>query len=160
LAAASGDMAALPAMAQTCSWSRATRLTRAATGWAAKQSFACRLGRPGLGSPLITGRLPTGSVSTTPTLILVVSAPRLSMCRELRLRSWCWPWGRMAMVICSTGTISAVLLQLWPQRTWAALTEGRPLLLTIPARERILLSITTSARLGPTELPQRVRQRL
>ena len=35
-------------------------LTRAATGWAAKRSFGCRLAQPGPVCLPITGRLPTG----------------------------------------------------------------------------------------------------
>ena len=44
----------------TCSWLRAIRLTRAATGWAAKRSFGCKLGQSGPVCLPITGRPQTG----------------------------------------------------------------------------------------------------
>ena len=50
-AAGFGDTAALPATAQTCSWSQGTRSTQAATGWAAKQLFVCKPGRLWTGQP-------------------------------------------------------------------------------------------------------------
>ena len=50
-AAGSGDTAALPAMAPTCLWSRATPSTRAAIGWAAKRLSACKPGRSWTGQP-------------------------------------------------------------------------------------------------------------
>ena len=49
-AAGSGDTAALPVTALTCSWSRVTRLTRAAIGWAAKRLSGLQAG------PLWTGQ--------------------------------------------------------------------------------------------------------
>ena len=51
LAAEFGGTAALPVMALTCSWLRGTRLTRVATGWGAKQSFACKQDQLWSGQP-------------------------------------------------------------------------------------------------------------
>ena len=45
------------------------------------------------------------------------------------------------------------------RRTWEELTEGYLLSLTIPARERILVFITTPARSGPIRLLRRIRLR-
>src|SRR5207247_11000382 len=59
-AAAFGDMAAWPVMARTCLWSRGTRLTPEAIGWAAKLLFVCKPDRPGLVKPPTIGRLPIG----------------------------------------------------------------------------------------------------
>src|SRR5437667_8597444 len=161
LAAASGDMVALPATALTCSWLRVTHSTRAAIGWAAKQLFACRLGRPGPVSLPTIGRLPIGWISIIATAILEVSAPRWSMSLELRLRSLCLPWAKMAMPILSIGTTLAALLPLWPKRPCqeCGLTEGHQLSLTTPAREHILDSMTTTLQSRRTELRQRVRLR-
>src|SRR5262249_17183557 len=56
LAVEFGDMAALPVVARTCSSSQVTPLTQVATGWAAKQSSACKPGRFGPVSQPNTGR--------------------------------------------------------------------------------------------------------
>ena len=50
-AAGSGDTAALPVTALTCSWSRETHLTRAAIGWGAKPLFGCKPARLWTGQP-------------------------------------------------------------------------------------------------------------
>jgi hypothetical protein len=76
LAVAFGDTAVLPATVQTCLSSQGTLLTRAATGWAAKLSFGCKLVRPGLVSRLTIGRLSTGFPSIIATLTSGVSARR------------------------------------------------------------------------------------
>ena len=62
-AAEYGDTAALPVTALTCSSLRGTRFTRPATGWGAKQSFACTQDQSGAASPPTTGRLLIGLVS-------------------------------------------------------------------------------------------------
>src|SRR5215467_9506619 len=60
LAVEFGATAVLPATAPICLWSPATPLTQAVTGWAAKQSSACKLGQPGPVCPPTTGPQPTG----------------------------------------------------------------------------------------------------
>src|SRR6516162_2701514 len=112
-----GDTAALPATALTFLLLRATHSTQPVTGWAAKRLSVCKRDRPGLVSLLTTGRRPIGSVSTTATPILVVSAPRWSMCPVLRLRNWCLPSARIRTPTCWTATISAVLVRLLLRRT-------------------------------------------
>src|SRR5438034_315605 len=161
LAAASGDMVALPATALTCSWLQVTHLTLAGIGWAAKQLFACRLGRLGLVSPPTTGHRPTGSILTKKTPTWAVSVPQWSMCLELCLPSLCLRWAKMAMPILSIGTTLAALLPLWPKRPCqeCGLTEGHQLSLTTPAREHILDSMTTTLQSRRTELRRQVRLR-
>src|SRR6516165_9210137 len=63
LAAEYGGTAALPVTALTCSWLPGTRLTQLATGWEAKQSFACMQDQSGADSLPTTGRLPIGLIS-------------------------------------------------------------------------------------------------
>ena len=55
---------------------RETRLTLAAIGWAAKQSYGCKPVRSGAVSPPTTGHQQTGWISIIATPISVVSAPR------------------------------------------------------------------------------------
>src|SRR6478672_7649624 len=81
------------------------------------------------------------------------------MCLELHLRSLCSLWAKIAMLTCSTAIISAVFPGPLTKRTWEELTEGYLLSLTIPARERILVFITTPARSGRIRLLQQIRLR-
>ena len=107
-AAAFGDTAALPAMAQTCLSSQGTRSIRAATGWAAKLSSDCKPARPGPVMPTDYWAPTNWFSSTTATPISAASARRSSMCLALRLRSLCSRSAKIAMLICSIATISAV----------------------------------------------------
>src|SRR5262245_10276255 len=158
-AVAFGDTAAWPVMARTCSSSPAIRLTREATGWAAKPSFACKQDRHGRVNLPTTGRLAIGSVLITVTPILAVLVQLSSMYPELHLRNLCSRWAKIAMLICLTATISAVFPSLRTRRMWEELTEAYPLSLTAPAREHILVFIMTPARSGPTRLHRQIRLR-
>jgi hypothetical protein len=157
--AASGDTAALPAMARTCLSSQGTPSIRAATGWVAKPLSVCRRDRHGRVNLPTTGRLAIGSVSTTPTPILAALAQLLSMYQELHLRSLCSRWAKIATPICSTATISAVFPVPRTRRMWAGSTEEHQLSLITPVRERTLAFTTMRVPSGPTELLQRVHQR-
>jgi hypothetical protein len=158
-AAASGDTAALPAMAQTCLSSQGTPSIRAATGWVAKPLSVCRRDRHGRVNLPTTGHLAIGSILITVTPIWAVLAQPSSMYPELHLRSLCSRWAKIAMLICLTATISAVFPVPRTRRMWAELTEAYPLSPTAPAREHILVFIMTPARSGPTRLLRQIRLR-
>ena len=72
LKAVSGDIAALPATAPTCSSSRVTPSAQEACGAVEKRSFVCKPDHSGAVCPPITGRRPIGSSSIMATLILAV----------------------------------------------------------------------------------------
>src|SRR4029077_12420787 len=158
-AAVFGVTAALPAMAQTCLSSQGTPSIQAATGWAVKPLSVCRRDRHGRVNLPTTGRLRIGSVSITAILISEASARRSSMCLELHLRSLCSLWEKIAMLTCSTAIISAVFPGPLTRLTWEELTEGYLLSLTIRAKERILVFITTPAGSGPIRLLRQIRLR-
>ena len=106
----------------------------------------------------ITGRQPTGSLSTTRIPILAVSARRWSMCPEPRLRSLCLRSAKIRTLTWLIAIISAVSLRLWPRLMSLALTEEHQLSRTTPVREHISGFITMSGtirayKITPTNPP-------
>src|SRR3954470_17641106 len=156
-AAAFGDMAALLAMAQTCLSSQGTHSIRAATGWVAKLSSDCKRVRLGPACPLITGRRAIGSILTIATPIWAALAQLSSTYLALHLPSLCSRWAKIAMLICSTATISEVFPVLRTRRMWEELTEAYPLSLPTPAREHILVFTMAPGRSERTRLLPQVR---
>ena len=86
-------------------------LTLTKSGAAVRQLFVYKPARflavtsPTTGHPLI------GSRSTKQIPISAVSVPRWWMCQELRPRSWCSHWERIAKLTCLTAIISAASLR-------------------------------------------------
>ena len=158
-AAASGDTAVSPATALTCSLSRGTRLTLAATGWVAKLLSVCKPVRSGADRPLTTGRLPIGFHLITVTPIWVVSVQLWSMYLAPRLHSLSSLWAKMAMPTYSIAITLVAFPELRTRRVSAGSTEEHPLSLITLAREHILVFITMPVRLPPAELPRQVRPR-